>query len=920
MLKKNILYFFCFITIFSLSFSENLIPSSDLISGKLDNGLKYYILKNKKPEQRASLNLIVSRGSLAENDTQQGLAHFLEHMAFNGTKKYKKNELVKYLQSLGLKFGGDLNAYTSFNETVYELKVPSSIPDLKIALDVLKEWSANITLNQKDINDEKNIILEEWRLRQGIAKRIGDIQQKILFGDSFYSKRFPIGKTKIIETATKENLEKFYLKNYQPKNMAIVIVGDFNPHEIIPFIKKTFKTLENTDNLSKKNYQIPIASKNSITVFTDPEITKTKLDITWKYKTSPVNSIENYKKLIVTNLLDSIINSRLNNISLNKDSPFIYSSMYNFNLNTNTGVHGVSALIKNNNTLNTTKIIFENLKDISLNGIHSSELNGEIKNEINNAKFAYNNRDSISNSTYLNSIRDQILENNTFLTIKDDYKISSKILKSITDIDIKNEAKNIINRNYDILITSPENNASLPNKKEIENTISQVLADNSIKININSKTNALKNLNLSKGNIISETHYKDYSKFILSNGLQVLYKKTAFDKDKIFIDLTKYQGSSNYNFNTYINSLFLTNIVSNSGVSNIGYKNLNSYFKGKNFSVTPFISDYSQGFTITSDKENLSEALNYFENSIYKQNFSNEILNSTLENYKELIKNQNNSPMYNFKETYLTSLNSNNPRRKSLTLKDLSLVSLNNIKNIYDNMINFNNYKISIVGSLNEEDVKTILENNFANLPTKNNDFSLKNLNIQYPKNIIKKEIIQGIDKKSTVIITLPYHGKVTKENTVLYKATANVLNTLLLENIREKNGEVYSISTFANIDKLNYGENYLQIYFSTNPKNIKTTIKEVFKTINSLQKGKFKNEKIKDIKENYRLNFETALKTNDLWLNYLNKKNLISDYEFYSPMLYNNIVDYKSIVNFSQKSIDKKNYVEVILLPKKEG
>ncbi|MGL5702265.1 MAG: M16 family metallopeptidase, partial [Cetobacterium sp.] len=211
---------------------KNLTPSENLISGKLDNGLEYYILKNSKPENRASLNLVVKAGSLLEEENQQGLAHFLEHMAFNGTTKYQKNELVQYLQSLGLSFGGDLNAYTSFSETVYKLQVPTSENDLAIGLDVLKEWASEITLDSKDVENEKKIIIEEWRLRQGISQRVGDLQKKILYGDSWYSKRFPIGFPETINNATDKILRDYYEKWYQPQNMAVVAVGDFNPSTI----------------------------------------------------------------------------------------------------------------------------------------------------------------------------------------------------------------------------------------------------------------------------------------------------------------------------------------------------------------------------------------------------------------------------------------------------------------------------------------------------------------------------------------------------------------------------------------------------------------------------------------------------------------------------------------------------------------
>ena len=349
-MKKRIFPFtiiFLILPLFIFASNQpNLQVSKNLISGTLDNGLQYYILKNKKPENRASLNLVVKAGSLYEEEDQQGLAHFLEHMAFNGTTEYKKNELVTYLQSLGLSFGGDLNAYTSFSETVYKLQVPTSKSDLETGFNVLKEWASEVTLDPKDVENEKNIIIEEWRLRQGIAKRVGDLQKKIIYGDSWYSKRFPIGFPETINSASSELLRNYYTQWYQPQNMAVVAVGDFNTEEVKSFIINSFSSLKNKSDVAHKSFDIPLNNKNSVTIFTDPELTTTNLNIMWKEAISPINSELVFKQNLEKILLNSIVNTRFSIFSKDKDSPYIYSSIYNFPLNDKTGIYAISSLIR----------------------------------------------------------------------------------------------------------------------------------------------------------------------------------------------------------------------------------------------------------------------------------------------------------------------------------------------------------------------------------------------------------------------------------------------------------------------------------------------------------------------------------------------------------------------------------------------
>ncbi|MEG1337221.1 MAG: pitrilysin family protein, partial [Cetobacterium sp.] len=460
-MKKNYLFpVFLFLILKTLIFTQEPIQftnSKNLVSGELKNGLKYYLFKNKKPENRASLNLVVNAGSLLETDEQQGLAHFLEHMAFNGTTKYKKNDLVKYLQSLGLSFGGDLNAYTSFSETVYELQVPTTNTDLKAGLEVLREWSSEITLDPKDVETEKNIIIEEWRLRQGINQRVGDLQRKILYGDSWYSKRFPIGFPETINNANSKKLKDYYKKWYQPKNMSVVAVGDFDIKEVENLIVENFSSLKNTDSDLPKNFDIKLSTHNSVTIFTDPELTTTNFNIMWKENISPLNNSLSYEKFLAKTLLNSILNTRFSILSKAKDAPFVYSSIYNVPLNKETGIYAVSSLIKENDLDSSITDIINNIKSVSLNGVSDEELSNEKLNLINNLKTLVNNKDSIVNDNYAQAIRNFILNNDSFIESDEELSLTENYMKNITSDSLKEICTHLLQSNYDVFITSRDN-------------------------------------------------------------------------------------------------------------------------------------------------------------------------------------------------------------------------------------------------------------------------------------------------------------------------------------------------------------------------------------------------------------------------------------------------------------------------------
>ncbi len=911
-----------FMMLFStLLFSESLPLSDKIVSGKLDNGLEYYIYQNKKPEGKAYLNLIIKAGSLQEKDSQQGLAHFLEHMAFNGTTKYKKNDIIKYLQSIGLTFGGDLNAYTSFEETVYELNTPSDKKDLETAIEVLKEWSSEMTLNPNDIEEEKNVILEEWRLRQGLSQRMGDIQKKVIFGDSFYSKRFPIGKPENIQNANKNLLENYYKTWYQPHNMAIVAVGDFSPENVETYIKKYFSSLKNTTLEKRKEHLIPLYNKNEIITFTDPELTTTKLTLFIKNKIQPVNSTNSLKTTLEKNIFTSILNSRFSQTSKTTTSPYISSYSFNSSLNSTTGVFGVGATIKDNNINGTLENIFINLKEISSNGVSSNILELEKINLINQMKLIINNKDSIENAFYSSALKEYFLNDVTFMDPSKEFEISKNIISAITSEDMQKIATNLLQTPYNIFITSNSKNENkIPSKNNILSLIEATKNKTIEKNNFNSLNLMLNPLNIKEGEITFIKNFPNYSEYKLSNGIKVLYKETNFDKDSITITLSKPIGSSNFNYKDYINSIFLPNIIKNSGVSNISSKDIEMYFKGKNFSVYPYIDTYSQGFIIKTTHADLKESLNYFRSLVEYPIISSEVFSSEVESFKESIKNRENSPMAVFIDNYLKTLNLNHPRKKSLTLEDLNELDSEIILKIYkESLTNFYGYSMEVVGSITKNDFLEISKKYFASLPTNKNDLIIKPLGISYPKNIVKKEVVKGIDKKSTVIITYPFKMNYSLENRAKFKALANITNSILLDEIREKLGGVYSINTSGNLDYNNYGENNFQIYFNTDTKRVEEISSAVISVVNNIISGNFKEDKVLDVQESYKLAYQDSIKENSFWSQVLKKKNLITDYEFYTPIRYNSIVNYNSIKDFAKQAIDKNNYVEVVLLPERE-
>ncbi|MBU3842075.1 MAG: insulinase family protein, partial [Candidatus Fusobacterium pullicola] len=607
---KNFLFILLF-TLFSLSLSgKNFENSKNLISGKLENGIHYYIYKNNKPENKAMLNLVVKTGSLMEEDNEQGIAHFMEHMAFNGTTKFKKNEMIKYLQSIGLSFGGDLNAYTSFDRTVYKLLVPTTPKELEDGIEVLREWASEATLSSQEIDNEKKVVIEEWRLRQGLAQRLGDVQKKALFEGSRYFDRFPIGLPEIINGADQNLVKGFYQKWYQPENISIIAVGDFDTNQIENFIHKYFNYQGTQKGKTPKEYSLK-KLKNKYVVFSDDEIRYNTFTITKILDRDVIKDEKSMKNSIIDQLLFNILNTRLNNLQKESDTPFLQSLVYKYDINNSQDIFSAVAVIKNNKLSEGITLLNNFLKSSAKNGVTDYELELEKENLINNYKNLVTNKESITHETYADSLVEHVMSGECFIDIDEEFNIYSTLIKNITTKDLNKRIKKIYKENSLYFLTTSTSQNKI-NEKQLEELIKESKNSNKI-IDFSIKPVILTPLKTSLGSFTKETD----GKYLLSNGIKVFSKKTDFDKDKIYIKLFKKEGSSSNDYTTFINSTIAPTIIEQSGVGNLKPTDIDTFMKGKNFSISSYISDYEQGFIISTDRKNLELALEYMNYLIY---------------------------------------------------------------------------------------------------------------------------------------------------------------------------------------------------------------------------------------------------------------------------------------------------------------
>lgn len=909
---KKILFLFL-IFIFSITiFAQNLKDSENLISGKLDNGIHYYIYKNKKPENKAMLNLVVKTGSLMEEDREQGIAHFMEHMAFNGTTKFEKNEMIKYLQSIGLSFGGDLNAYTSFDRTVYKLLVPTTPKELEDGVEVLREWASEATLNPQEIESEKKVIIEEWRLRQGLSQRLGDVQKKALFEGSRYFERFPIGLPETINGANQEILKGFYEKWYQPENISIIAVGDFDTNQVENYIHKYFNYVGSRKGATPKEYKLNDL-KNKYVTFSDDEIRYNTFTITKILDRNVIKDEESMKKNIIDQLLFNILNTRLTNLQKNGDTPFLQTLVYKYDISNSRDIFTSASVIKSDRLEEGIKLFNEFFNSSVKNGISEYELELEKENLINNYKNILTNKDSIPHSTYADSLVEHVMSNESFMDIEEEFNLYSKLTKTITTKDLEKRLKNIFKKDSLYFLTTNTKQNEIDDKKleEIIKTSNKTRGNFDFSI----KPVTLPELKVNTGTLIEE---KD-GEFTLSNGVKVFTKKTDFDKDKIYIKFFKKEGSSNDDYTAFINSSVAPSTIEQSGVSSLQPKDIETFMKGKNFSISSYIGDYEQGFLITTDRKNLETALEYMNYLIYEPKVDKIIFDNTITELKESINNKKNSPKAIYADEISKIYSGNNPRRNPLTLEDIKLISPNKILDEYKKKFdNFSNFNLVIVGSFEEDKLKDYLKKYVASLPSNEDTSHVTPLKLNTPKGIVSKDVIKGVDKKATVTLIFPYNSQYGYKEKTLYNGFSQILDIALIEDIREKIGGVYSISSRVSLSPNNYGEDKMIISYSCDVARVDEIKKAVLKTLENLLYKNIDSQKINSVVKNYELSYNTEVKENSFWFNYLYQKITVPNYQIATPEEYKQLMTKDNLWEVNRKAINLKNYIDITLIPEK--
>ncbi len=896
-------------------------------TGKLANGLTYYIMKNAKPEHRMELRLAVNVGSTQENDDQQGLAHFTEHMAFNGTKNFKKNELVDYIESIGSKFGADLNAYTSFDETVYMLQIPTdSAKIIDKGFQILYDWSCNLTFDSVEIDKERGVVTEEWRLGQGANERMRRVYWPTLFKDSRYAERLPIGKKDILQNCKYETLRSFYREWYRPENMAVIVIGDVDVDKIEAKVKEEFGKVPKKDNVRPlQSFPVPDTKGIMISKATDKEASYTAVQLMYKQPKEIEKTLNDYKNEMVIDVYNSLFAARLREIQQQENAPFAFAGTDYSGLVRTKNVYNSIAVVKDGGIEKGLETLVTENQRVKKYGFTATELDRVKKEVLRKEESQFNEREKTESRNLTRGLVSYFLEQEPDPGIDFEYVFYSKHLPDVTLDEVNALAKKWIHEDDAIvIITAPDKAGSvLPTDEKIKSILTDVLTKDIKPYEDKVITKPLMSEKPTPGKVVGEDKPNPLgiATWKLSNGVTVILKPTDFKNDEILFNSYSFGGTSLCSDADYLSASNAASIFDNSGVGEFSSTELEKIISGKVVGVSPSIGETQQGFNGQCSPKDAETMMQMIYLYFTHPNKNNPDFKAYIEQQRGFLQNRSSSPDAAFQDTVMATMNQYNLRKMPMTEQKLSEIDIEKCYKIYkERFSDANGFTFVFVGNIVPETFKPLVEQYLGSLPSLKKNESYKDLGVVPPKGIVEKTFKRGVEPKSTVAIKLTGPFVYTRKNRNDLNILMQLVSIKLREQLREEKGGVYGVR--ANPSMEHYPkENYtINIGFGCAPENVDMLIKTAWETIDKIKEIGCDDKDLLKLKETAIRERETALKENRFWLsliysNSINKENIleIQDYNNYI----NNLKpeDLKKLAN---QYLTKTNMAKFIMNPVK--
>lgn len=906
----------------------------DVRIGKLPNGLTYYIRHNNYPKGQADFYIAQKVGSILEEDNQRGLAHFLEHMCFNGTTHFPEKNLINYLESIGVKFGVNLNAYTSVDQTVYNINnVPVAREGVQDScLLILHDWANDLLLLPEEIDAERGVIHQEWRRSMVGQMRILENILPTMYPDSRYGYRLPIGTMEVVDNFPPQALRDYYEKWYRPDLQGIVVVGDINVDRIEAKIKEMFSDIEMPENVAERVYfPVPDTKGTIYAIGHDKEQSNSIAQLCIKSAVLPVelrNTQMFYMQKFITDALSQMMNTRLNDISSKPDAPFAAAGMDygNFFLAKTVDAFTLFSLAKTTDRLpSSMAAVYRELLRAVKGGFTESEFE-RAKNEIlSQYEKEYNNRENRESKKYVQEYVNNFLDNEPIPGVEAEYELMKQITSMVTVAIVNMTLQQSITPDNRVLMALMPDNAEgvYPTEQDFKSALEAVEAENIEAFKEDLKNEPLIAELRPAGKIVSEKHNDmfDATELTLSNGVKVIVKHTDFKKDEIMMDASALNGTSSLPDKDSDNLIFMPVALNSCGYGTYTNSDVNKYLAGKQCTVQPSFKAYNRkisGVTTPKDIETFFELL---YSTFTQINFSDDEFKALQSTYAGVLHNQESNPQYVFSTEVMKNLY-NSPRMKMLSVETVNGATRQGILDICKQMTaNAAEYTFTFVGNTDLETLKPLLEKYVASLPA-NAKQAAQNTKVKINPSlncIGGKEVAEASMKMETpqTYVYISQFGNLpfTQDNNLLCSIAAQILSKRLLDIVREKEGAVYSIGAYGSMDRVGNDNAEVLTQFPMKPEMKDKVLKIIAEQFHDLTQN-IENEELAKVKEYMVKSYVEGLEKNSFWINGIAGYTLNGVNTIENGRQAIEAVNVDAVKNFMKKLEAEGNYRTILLVP----
>jgi len=841
----------------------------------LPNGLKYFIRQNGRPAKRLSLRLAVKAGSLFEADDQQGLAHLIEHMAFNGSAHFKPGELVSYFESIGARLGPHVNAYTSFDETVYMLDVPSDQPEVvQKAVTALADFAGGLSLTKEEIDKERGVVIEEWRGGLGAGSRIRDKQLPILFYQSRYAERLPIGKPEILRTAPPERLRAFYDTWYRPDRIAVIAVGDTDPQQIEQTIRTTFTPLTaRAPAAQPPDRKVPLHQQTLVSVVADPEVTRSSVSIVRKRPREDEQKVGDYRRDLVARIVDHIMDERFGELERKPDAKFLSAGAGNSSLSKDVATFDMQATVQDGRLEDGIGVLTTEAMRVKEFGFGASEIDRAKAWMKAFYEHAYTDRDKTESGSFAQEYISYFLNGEPSPGIEYEYQLVQQLLPTITDADTSSLARSLLKDDSRVILaTMPQKNGvKVPTDAELQAAIATAANTRVTPWTDTSATRGLMEKAPGGGAVASRRAIDDVGVTIVkfANGVEAWLKPTDFKNDQILFSLNAMGGASLAPPDEFLDASMATALVSEAGVGGLKATDLQKVLTGKLVVARPFISLSSHGVSGSAPPAQLETALQLLYQDVTAPGDDEESFALLKKQLDAAVANRGRSPQQIFGEKLSQVNTSDHYTSQPLTPERVATLKRDRMIAFYRaRFANAADFTFFMVGAFKLDDAIPLLTQYIGTLPsTGQKASSFKDVGLHFPSTIVKEKVEAGREPRGQSVLSFFADPSIDPQEQEFVIAANTVLDIALRDILREELGQTYTVSVGLSQPLPQKGEGHIQIRFGADPKNLDTMIDRAMQEIGRLQKEGPSADLTNRAKESARRGYETALRTNDYWL-----------------------------------------------------